>query len=128
MKLVPSLGVEDIERSLAFYRDHFGFEVTTDHAVEGELVWCCLRSEGAELMLQQLGPDHPTPPDPPSWVLYLSPPDVRELHAQLKAGGVEVSPLEPTSYGTVECFAKDPDGYELWISAEATSEGSGQPA
>lgn len=51
MKLVPSLGVRDIERSLTFYREHFDFEIATEHRVDGRLVWCCLRSGVAELML-----------------------------------------------------------------------------
>ena len=44
-KLVPSLGVSDLRRSVAFYRDFFGFSMVDSWEDEsGETVWCWLRS------------------------------------------------------------------------------------
>lgn len=121
-KLVPSLGVGDIDRSLEFYRRNFGFEAVSTFEDGDRLVWCCLRSGDTELMLQQLDPASPASPpgaERPSWVLYLSPPDIRTLHRRLLENGVPVGPLERTDYGAEECFVRDPDGYELWLSAPA---------
>ncbi|MCW5623872.1 MAG: VOC family protein, partial [Burkholderiales bacterium] len=74
-KLVPSLGVSDIQRSTAFYREFFGFEIVdaADDA-DGNPLWCWLRSGVAELMLQQLTAEQQITLEPAlgqSWVLYL---------------------------------------------------------
>ena len=60
-KLVPSLGVSDMQRSLAFYSDYFGFEVVDSFENEdGETLWCWLRAGVGELMLQQLDNERQT--------------------------------------------------------------------
>lgn len=119
-KLIPSLGVSDLRRSLAFYREFFGFEpvdsAEDDHGVP---LWVWLRSGVAELMLQQLDADAQITLDPAlghSWVLYLRPADLQDTRDRLNAAGVEVSEVESTAYGARECFARDPDGYPLWLS------------
>ena len=56
-KLIPSLGVSDIERSVGFYRTFFGFEVADSYDEGGRMGWCWLRARGADLMLQQLTGD-----------------------------------------------------------------------
>jgi catechol 2,3-dioxygenase-like lactoylglutathione lyase family enzyme len=119
-KLVPSLGVSDLQRSLDFYSDLFGFElVDSFENDEGDTVWCWLRSGIAELMLQQLDEDQQITLQPAigqSWALYLRPDDLEDTHRKLRAAGVEVSDVETTPYGAKECFTTDPDGYELWLS------------
>ncbi|ODU62392.1 MAG: hypothetical protein BGO82_07045 [Devosia sp. 67-54] len=50
--LTPELAVADLERSLGFYRDILGFSVLYDRPSEG---FACLRYEGIELMLDQIG-------------------------------------------------------------------------
>lgn len=119
-KLVPSLGVSDLRRSIAFYRDFFGFALidSWDNAA-GEVVWCWLRSGAAELMLQQLAPEQQITLEPAlgqSWVLYLRPNNIDQTRRELLQAGVEVSAIELTAYGARECFLTDPDGYELWLS------------
>jgi len=119
-KLLPSLGVSDLRRSVAFYRDFFGFAVVDSWENEaGEPVWCWLRAGVAELMLQQLTPDQQITLEPAlgqSWVLYLRPENIDETRRQLLQAGVAVSEIRLTSYGARECFLTDPDGYELWLS------------
>lgn len=119
-KLVPSLGVSDMQRSLAFYSDNFGFEVVDSFENEdGETLWCWLRAGVGELMLQQLDNDQQITLHPAigqSWVLYLRPDDIVATHERLRTAGLEVSEIEMTAYGSRECFVTDPDGYELWLS------------
>lgn len=119
-KLVPSLGVADLERSVAFYREFFGFETVDSYDNEdGEMVWCWLRAGVAELMLQQLDAEQQITLNPAigqSWVLYLRPDDIEDTQQRLRRGGVDVSDIEQTAYGARECFVTDPDGYELWLS------------
>lgn len=126
-KLVPSLGVSDIERSVGFYRTFFGFEVADSYDEGGRMAWCWLRTRGAELMLQQLTGDQQIRLNPAigqSWVVYVRVDDLEALHAKLQAGGFPVSDITETQYDTRELFVPDPDGYELWVSepAPATDE------
>ena len=127
-KLLPSLGVSDLRRSIAFYRDFFGFSLV-DHFDDaaGATVWCWLRSGVAELMLQQLTPDQQITLEPAlgqSWVLYIRPADIDDLRRRLVAAGVDVSEIALTGYGARECFVQDPDGYELWLSMPEAGKGA----
>lgn len=126
-KLIPSLGVADLRRSIAFYRDFFGFTVVDAYEDDaGKPVWCWLRSGLAELMLQQLSAEQQIALEPAlgqSWVLYLRPADLDEAHSALRAADVEITDITETSYGARECFATDPDGYELWLSEPESGRG-----
>lgn len=119
-KLMPCLGVSDLRRSVAFYQEFFGFGVLDSwEDDDGELLWCWLRSGTAELMLQQLDEHQQITLAPAighSWRLYLRPADLDGTWRRLQQAGVEVSHLEETGYGSRECVAHDPDGYELWLS------------
>ncbi|MCW5620422.1 MAG: VOC family protein [Burkholderiales bacterium] len=122
-KLVPSLGVSDIERSLDFYRTFFGFEVLDSYDEDGRMAWCWLRVGAAELMLQQLSADQQIRLNPAigqSWVVYLRVDDPDAVHARLRQGGFPASEIGETEYDTREFFVSDPDGYELWISVPAS--------
>ena len=121
-KLIPSLGVSDIDRSVGFYRQFFGFRVVDSYEVEGHMVWCWLQTRGADLMLQQLSAEQQITLDPAigqSWCIYIRPDDLPGLHARLTKAGFPVSEIARTAYGASEFFLSDPDGYELWISVPA---------
>lgn len=122
-KLIPSLGVSDIGRSLDFYRSFFGFDMVDSYDDDGgRMGWCWLRADSAELMLQQLSAEQQIRLNPAigqSWVLYITPDDLDALHAKLRSAGFPVSEIARTSYGSREFFTPDPDGYELWVSVPA---------
>jgi uncharacterized glyoxalase superfamily protein PhnB len=70
-------------------------------------------------MLQQLSEEQQITLDPAvgqSWVLFLRVLDVDTTHRQMSNAGVEVEEIRATSYGTREFMAKDPDGYDLWVT------------
>ena len=50
---VPFLRVSNMERSLPYYIDGLGFEMTHKWIDEGKLRWCWLQLGGAALMLQE---------------------------------------------------------------------------
>ncbi|MEX2170929.1 MAG: VOC family protein [Pirellulales bacterium] len=52
-EVVPLLFVEDINRSVAFYKDKLGFELAMKWEPEGQLSWCRMERDGAAMMLQQ---------------------------------------------------------------------------
>ncbi|MCU0870394.1 MAG: VOC family protein [Burkholderiales bacterium] len=126
-KLMPSLGVADLPRAVAFYRDFFGFEIVDSYDDDaGRPLWCWLRAGVAELQLQQLDEERQITLDPAigqSWVLYLRPDDLDGVHARLRAAGVDVSDIELTAYGARECFCKDADGYDLWLTEPESGRG-----
>ncbi len=118
-KLIPSLGVSDLQRSLGFYQSFFGFEIADSYDEGGRMAWCWLRAGGAELMLQQLSADQQMRLDPAigqSWMVYLAVDDIDSVHARLSQGGFPVGDIAETEYGAREFFVSDPDGYDLWIS------------
>jgi len=118
-RLIPSLGVSDIERSLNFYQTFFGFELADSYDDDGRMAWCWLRTATADLMLQQLSAEHQIRLNPAigqSWVVYIEVDDIDALHSKLKEGGFPVSDIASTDYGTQEFFLPEPDGYELWVS------------
>jgi len=50
---IPFFGVSNIERSVDFYVNGLGFEMTYRWIDEGKLRWCWLQNGGAALMLQE---------------------------------------------------------------------------
>jgi len=118
-KLIPSLGVSDIQRSIGFYRTFFGLKPADSFERDGQLAWCWLRCRGADLMLQQLSGDQQITLNPAigqSWVIYIRPDDLARTHQAIKQAGFPVTEIRSTSYGTQEFLVTDPDGYELWVS------------
>lgn len=123
---VVSLGVADIERSIDFYRKHFGFEPADEYRSEGEIVWCCLRSGNGELMLQRLDAEMTrrlqARAGRQTFVIHLRADHIRSIWNSLRSADLKPSTLKQTSYGTEEFLVEDPDGYELWVSAKAEEE------
>ena len=114
------LNVQDIERSIAFYRG-LGFKVDALHRGRegtGPVRYADLSYQGAELGLGHIAVNDD--PEYRSWVgtplgagvmLYFSVPDVDRLHEKAKDLGavIEYAP-EDRSYGRVFGL-NDPDGY-----------------
>lgn len=114
-RLVPFVGVRDVEASVAFYR-LLGFEVTREHRAHGRRVWVALRSGGAELMLAE--GDRAGPAD--GVLLYLYSPDLAGLRAHLRAHGATPSEIVDGAPGPrAEMRVDDPDGHCLMIAAAA---------
>lgn len=121
-KLIPSLGVSDIQRSIAFYRTFFNLKPADSYEQDGKLMWCWLKTRGADLMLQQLSVDQQITLNPAigqSWVVFIRPDDLAATHRELKTAGYPVTEIRSTAYGTDEFLVTDPDGYELWVSVPA---------
>lgn len=118
------LWVYDMSRSIRFYRDELGFEVTNTSAAEGKdsFGWAMLRGGQARFMLNTIyDPDEERPSPAPlpeaqsqrdAW-LYFDCPDVDAAYAELKGKGVDVSAPEVTYYGMGQIFVVDPDGYRV---------------
>jgi catechol 2,3-dioxygenase-like lactoylglutathione lyase family enzyme len=129
--------VADLDRSLAFYRDLFGFEVVWKRVNREEYVRRIIGYPDAELhqaMLRFPGSDHclelmdyrgveraavdTSPPNPGTAHLCLLVDDLRRFYAELTAEGVK-SVSEPVLItsgpheGRLAVYMLDPDGFRL---------------
>ena len=121
------LGVAELARSLAFYRDRLGFAV---EATYDDPPYATLVRAGARLSLAEAG--HPAedrpgvsivaPPDRSALaaILVLEVSDCLAAHRELTAAGVPflAEPYSPP-WGGHRCFALDPDGNLIEIEQPA---------
>ena len=109
---VPLLYSADIDRSLGFYCDGLGFTLRERWDPNGELAWCLLAMEGAQLMLQRaepedlaaLGAGHS------DVALFFLCRDVDALRERFLARGVDAPPPTVAFYEMRQLTVKDPDG------------------
>lgn len=143
-RLVPYLRVDDMHRSVAFYRDALGFEITSSIGEGPELFWAQLERDGVSLMvslgfIEILGTDgaevtdrelhregrtndHGTTRDRRgntylnvSSYVYVD--DADAIHAQiLRAGYRTLTEPEDQEHGIRSFHVADPDGYVLSIA------------
>ena len=114
----PFFIVQDVARTLSFYRDRLGFEVTFQ-GFGDDLFFGIVQRGGAMMMFKSVGVD-PLPNyrrEPAArWDAYLSVPDPDALAAEFASRSVEFSePLEDTDDGLRGFELKDPDGYVLFF-------------
>jgi len=121
--LSPLLYVFDIARSVHFYCDLLGFEVTAQGSYHGPglLHWAELQMNGKEVLLKSAYADgeRPAQPDPcrmaahADTVLMFCCPEVDAAYGHLVEAGMKVEPPTVARYGLKELFVRDPDGYEI---------------
>jgi catechol 2,3-dioxygenase-like lactoylglutathione lyase family enzyme len=103
-----TIPVADQERSLAFYRDVLGFEVTADTAF-GDQRWLSVAPAGGSVDFT-LHPPFPGQAGP-GWQqgIVLHTDDIAGVVAALRAAGADASDPEAVGWGTQAQFS-DPDG------------------
>lgn len=114
--LVPMAHVQDVERSMEFYR-RLGFEEHGRHTPEGETVpvWVWLKSGSANLMVTLAG--EPVVARQQGVLFYVYCEDVPDYHAQLQRNGVNVGPIKKPFFSPRGEFrVTDPDGYVVIVS------------
>ncbi len=110
----PLLYAQDMERSLAFYRD-LGFTLTHRWAPEGKLSWCSLTMEGAQIMLQLAEDDDLThlKRGHSDMALFFLCEDVDALYERMQDRDVGAKPPTEAFYGMRQLTLKDPDGRRI---------------
>lgn len=119
LALTPLLFVQNIEVSLAFYRDQLGFEMTQKWEPAGKLAWCRLVRGNAAVMLQQADEEDGPPERRGRGVaFYFLCDDADAMHAELAGRSLSLDPPQVAFYGMKQLYLKDPDGYELCFQNE----------
>ena len=112
------LNVEDVPRSLGFYRDVLGFTVEAEFATENELVWVRLSHGPVALMLNRSPSrkrrgSRSAADSYDDALLCIMVDDLDAVWQTLEAARAAPKPVETESYGLREFTVRDPDGYEL---------------
>lgn len=118
VKLTPNLMVEDVNQTVAFYRDVLGFTVAATAPEQGTLDWAMLQRDGAVLMFQSrqsLEGEIPALRGAPlgAVTLYVEVKGVGELYEALRRNVEIVAEPHTTFYGMREFSFKDCSGYVL---------------
>ena len=107
-----ALTVADLERSEAFYAEHFGL---TERLHEWPNMWIIGGPGGSVLALNQGEPPPPLPPGNHFGFETDSAEQVRAARERLRAAGVEETEWQDD--GTVRVQVADPDGYRVELFA-----------
>ena len=118
-KLTPNLVVSDVARSMAFYRDTLGFQVTATVPDASPYVFAVVQSGHVEIFLNAPEPavaEYPAFKDRAiggTLTLFIEVAAIQQAFESLKDRVKVVMPLEHKWYGVTEFAFLDPDGYVI---------------
>ena len=117
--LVPSLTVNDLQRSIRFYTEGLGFSTKHEMKDGGKLVGIILEGGGALLGLTQddfaKGRDRVKGVGLRLWIETDQ--DVETMARQAKAAGLKLdTEAAPLPWGPMGFALTDPDGYKVTVS------------
>ena len=124
-KLAPNLMVEDVDKTLAFYKDTLGFELILGVPEEGPTDWAVMKCGNIEMMFQSsdsLVEEIPLLKNQQiggALYFYIEVEDIEKLYAKLKGKASIVRDFRTTSYGMKEFLIQDCNGYLLAFAQEA---------
>jgi catechol 2,3-dioxygenase-like lactoylglutathione lyase family enzyme len=115
----PFFIVSDVERTVAFYRDRLGFEVTLLEPTTDPF-FAMLRRDGAQIFVKSEAGVSPIPNSQRHvhlrWDAFVYAPDPDALAADFTADGASFSaPLQDTHDGLRGFEIEDPDGHVLFF-------------
>ena len=118
-QLWPLLFVQDIQRSVGFYRDRLGFTLAGQADAQGRMFWCRLERGGSSIMLQQAEAED----GPAQWRghgvgFYFICDDADSMYAELTSRGLQLDPPKVADYGMKQLFVPEPDGYSICFESE----------
>ena len=126
-KLTPNLVVSDVARSMAFYHETLGFQVTATVPDAPPYVFAVVQSGPVEIFLNAPEPavaEYPAFKDLAiggTLTLFIEVAGIKQAFESLKDRVKVVMPLEHKWYGVTEFAFLDPDGYVITF-AERESE------
>lgn len=121
LETVPFFAVSDMDKSIHFYVDKLGFEITQNWIDDGKLRWCWLKRGGGALMLQEFRTDGHD-----AWVpeckvgegisVYFICQDALAIYHEITDRGVKLSTPFVGNAMWVTGIT-DPDGYQLYFES-----------
>jgi uncharacterized glyoxalase superfamily protein PhnB len=127
-KLTPNLMVEDVNRTIAFYKDILGFELLATQPESGQFDWAMMKRNDVEMMFQARAsltgelPLFEGKAIDGSLTFFVEVEDVKGLYTNLKDKVTIVQDMHATFYGAQEFAIQDCNGYILTF-AEFSTEG-----
>ncbi len=124
-KLTPNLMVEDVNKTVDFYKNMLGFDVLATVPETGQLNWAMLKQGDVEMQFQtraSLSEEIPAFKDRAiggTLTLYIDVEDVTALHNALKDKVAIVQAMHTTFYGTQEFAIEDCNSFVLSFSQGA---------
>ncbi len=110
----PLLAVDDLEESIAFWRDQLGFTIAGQaEAADGRTFWCRLQRDASSIMLQRADEveDGPARARGRGVTLYFMCDDVDAFFREVSTRGLQVAPPTTADYGMRQLYVPEPNGY-----------------
>ena len=127
--LTPNLIVEDVNKTVEFYKRTLGFEVVMTVPESGVFDFAMLKLDNVTIMLQsrkgyvEALPEYKDQEIGGTIFLYFEVADLNKIYDRVKKANAEiVVDINTTFYGTREFTMKDCDGYLLIFAEEAKKE------
>ena len=126
-KMVPLLTVHDVRRSIAFYRDVLGFELTGQYPDPSDDPGFATFRKGSTEIMMNSDTDSSKRTDATDIQrsqhvgFHFWTEDVEGLRASLQEHDVNVGDIKVQYFGMKQLSVKDPDGYGLVFQEEEKS-------
>jgi uncharacterized glyoxalase superfamily protein PhnB len=117
--MTPNLTVENVNKTVEFYRNLLDFEFVTSVPELGQLDWAMMKNGTVEIMFQSVSsiakdlPDFAGKQPGGSLMLYARVENVKALFDRIQGKVTLVHGLQKTFYGMEEFTIRDLDGYFL---------------
>ena len=124
-KLTPNIMVEDVNRTIEFYKELLNFELLTTVPEEGQFAWAMMKRDEVEIMFQSrtsLEEEIPALQQKEiggALTFYIQVEDLKELYTRLKENVTIIQDTHPTFYGAQEFAIQDCNGFILIFSETA---------
>lgn len=120
--IAPSITASDIKKSMHFYIDGLGFEITDKHEADGVIRFVMLKAGEASLGLGQddfaKGKNRTKGVGQRLWISTKQ--DLTELANRVKAAGIKLdNDPKPLEWGPLGFALTDPDGFMITIVNDA---------
>jgi uncharacterized glyoxalase superfamily protein PhnB len=123
-ELIPNLMVEDVNRTVDFYKKILGFELSITVPSQGRFHWALMKNGDAKIMFQlKESFEHelklPKPiPVCGSLTLYIRSDDIGSLYDRIIDHVNLVNDMHDTFYDTIEFTIKDINNYMLTFAQD----------